>query len=147
MLENTIRSETLYKLKEQVAVQTILSLIPPNFSIRHIKAHQDDNVSYNNLSLNDKLNVDADYIATNHTSIPINTHLLIPPFVIYLNNKCIHQRIENQIRVKIDAQEAQDYLKQIYRWNFVTFNNIAWLYLYSSINNHYFIKYKVFKII
>ena len=31
MLENTIRSETVYKLKEQDAFQTVLSLIPPNF--------------------------------------------------------------------------------------------------------------------
>ena len=100
MLENTIRSETLYKLKEQVAVQTILSLIPPNFSIRHIKAHQDDNVSYNNITLDSKLNVDADYIATNHVSIPINTQISIPSFAIYMNHKYIHQRIENQILEK-----------------------------------------------
>ena len=100
MLENTFHSETLYKLKEQDALQTVLSLIPPYFSIRHIKAHQDDNESYNNLTLDAKLNVDADYIATEHVSIPINTHILIPPFAIYLNQKYIHQRIENQIREK-----------------------------------------------
>ena len=46
MFKNSIRSETLYKLKEQNALQTVLSLIPPNFSIRHIKAHQDNNESY-----------------------------------------------------------------------------------------------------
>ena len=37
LLENTIRSETVYKLKEQDTLQTVISLIPPNFSIRHIK--------------------------------------------------------------------------------------------------------------
>ena len=100
MLENTIRSETLYKWKEQDALQTVLSLIPPNFSTRHIKAHQDDNVSYNNITLDSKLNVDADYIATNHVSIPINTQISIPSFAIYMNHKYIHQRIENQILEK-----------------------------------------------
>ena len=97
MLENTIRSETLYKWKEQDALQTVLLILPPNLFIYYIKSHQDDNVSYNNLLLDAKLNVDADYIATNHVTIPFNTHLLIPPFAIYLNDKNIHQRIENKI--------------------------------------------------
>ena len=92
MLENSIRNETLYnKLKEQDALQTVLSLIPPNFSIRHIKAHQDDNESYNNLTLDAKLNVDANYIATNNVSIPINTHIIIP---LSLSTLIIHTFIK-----------------------------------------------------
>ena len=73
MLVNTIRSETIYKLKEQDALQTVISIIPPTFSIRHIKAYQDDNVSYNDLPLDTKLNVDSDYISTIHAHISINT--------------------------------------------------------------------------
>ena len=145
MLENTLRSETLYKLKEQETLQTVLSLIPQNFSIRHIKAHQDDNLSYNNFRLDAKLNVDVDYIATNHVSIPINTHILIPLFAIYLNHKYIHQRIENQIREKSHEQEAQDCLKKKYRWNSVTLNSVAWLDLSSSLENNHFIKSKAFE--
>ena len=113
MLEKIIRSETLYELKEQEALQTVLSIIPPNLFIHYINSHQDDNVSYNNLLLDAKLNVYADYIATNHVTIPFNTHLLISPFAIYLNDKYIHQRIENKICEKIHEQEAKVYLKNI----------------------------------
>ena len=83
ILENTICSEIIYKLKEQDALQTVLSLIPPNFSISHIKAHQDDNVSYNDLPLETKQYKDADYIATNHAPIP--------PMFIDTPSRCLTQ--------------------------------------------------------
>ena len=72
MLVNTIRSKTIYKLKEQDALQTVISIIPQTLYIRHIKAHQDDNVSHNDLPLDTKLNVDTDNISTIHASISIN---------------------------------------------------------------------------
>ena len=77
----------LYKTTEHEAFKLLSTIIPNNFKINHIKSHQDDECSYNELPLTAKLDVQADKIATQYARKPINTHLLTSPFAIYVTNK------------------------------------------------------------
>ena len=65
----------------------MLSCLPVNFVINHLKGHQDELKPYNDLTIVDNLNVDADTIATTCATNPINLHLPSAPFVIYVKGE------------------------------------------------------------
>ena len=86
LLEDEYHQQGLHKNTEAEALTIILQLLPVNFTIEHIKGHQDDKVKYNELDTKAQLNIDADSIATGTASIPINTHAISLPFAMYINN-------------------------------------------------------------
>ena len=63
-----------HKIKESKAYLAILSILPVNFAINHIKGHQDDVTPNKDLTITEQLNVDADKIATTCAKIPIHIH-------------------------------------------------------------------------
>ena len=80
----------IYKTKESEAYLTILSCLSANFVIHHIKGHQDEIKSHQNLTITEKLNVGADTIATTCATKYINIHLPSTPFAIYVKGDYIH---------------------------------------------------------
>ena len=99
----------LYKTTEHEAFKLLSTIIPNNFKINHIKSHQDDECSYNDLPLTAKLDVQADKISTQYARKPINTHLLTSPFAIYVTNRYIPQNIDSKIRESSHSNIAQEF--------------------------------------
>ena len=97
--------------------------------IRHVESHQDDHIPFANLTLDAKLNVQADKIATAFATKPINDHISIPPFAIYLNGEYIHHRVDKTIRSRRNEKEARKFLRTKYKWKMKTFNNIIVIYV------------------
>ena len=56
------RQQRLHKNTEAEALSIILQLSPSNFTIEHVKGHQDDKITYNDLDVKAQLNIDADSI-------------------------------------------------------------------------------------
>ena len=63
----------VHKIKESKAYLAILSCFPTNFVITHIKGYQDEQKSHQCLTIAEKLNVDADTIATSCATKSLNT--------------------------------------------------------------------------
>ena len=80
----------IYKIKESEVYLAILSCLPTNFVLTHIKRHQDEQTSYYDLTIAEQLNVDADAIATSCVTKPLNVHLPSAPFAIFVQGDYIH---------------------------------------------------------
>ena len=80
----------IHKIKESEAYLAILSCLPANFVITHIKGHQDETKPYHDLTIAEKQNADADTIATFCASKPIHIHLPSAPFPIFVKGEYIH---------------------------------------------------------
>ena len=76
------------------------------------KGRQDEIKPYNDLTIAEKLNVDADTIATTCATKPINIHLPSTHFVIYAKGDYIHLSPHNGIREVTFEDEAQHFFKQ-----------------------------------
>ena len=114
----------IYKIKESETYLAILSCLPANFVINHIKGHQDEIKAYQDLTIVEKLNVDADTIATTCATSSINVHLPSAPFAIYVMGDYIHLPPHKRIREVSFENEAQQFLQKKYRWNSLTINDI-----------------------
>ena len=77
LLKDDYNNHGLHKSTEQELFHLILQILPKSFVIEHIKGHQNDSVLYNDLSIKDRLNIDANKL-----------HLYILP--------CLHIIISNQ---------------------------------------------------
>ena len=120
------RQQRLHKNTEGEALSIILQLSPSNFTIEHVKGHQDDKITYNDLDVKALLNIDADSIATSTSTIPINTHAISLPFAMYINNKYIHHRSDHSVRIDSHKNEAQLFLQNKYTWSSKLFHSINW---------------------
>ena len=116
----------IYKIKESQAYLVILSCLPANFVINHIKGHQDEIKPYQDLSIAEKLNVDVDTIATTCATKPINLHLPSAPFAIYVKGDYIRLPPHERIREVSFEDGAKQFLQTKYRWNSFTINDIEW---------------------
>ena len=114
----------IYKIKESEAYLEILSCLPVNFVINHIKGHQDEIKPYHDLTIAEKLNVDADTIAPTCATKPINIHLPSAPFAIYVIGDYIHFPPHKRIQEVSLEDEGQQFLQMKYRWNSLTINDI-----------------------
>ena len=65
----------IHKITESEAYLAILFCLPANFAITHVKGHQGETKHYHDLTISEKLNLDADTIATSCATKPINIHL------------------------------------------------------------------------
>ena len=77
----------IHKIKELEAYLAIISCLPANFVITHVKGHQDETNPYHNLTTAGKLNVDADTISNSCVTKPIKIHLPSAPFAIFVKGK------------------------------------------------------------
>ena len=102
----------IYKIKESEAYLAVLSCLPANFVINHIRRHQDEIKPYQDINIAEKLNVDADTIATTCVTKPINIHLPSAPSVIYVKGDYIHIPPHKGIRQVIFEDEAQQFLQK-----------------------------------
>ena len=88
----------LYKQTEQEAYRIILQIQNPQFQILHVRSHQDEVKTNEELDIPAKLNIEADREATTKARTPINTHLLSAPFAIYIKGRYIPHQFESELR-------------------------------------------------
>ena len=60
------------ELKEHEAYLALLTMIPANFHLYHVKGRQDESKNWENLTTPERLNVKTDLIATKHAKPPLN---------------------------------------------------------------------------
>ena len=92
----------------------------------HVKGHQDEQKSHQDLSIAEQLNVDTDTIATSCATKTLNTHPLSAPFAIYVKGDYIHLQLYKRIREVSFEDEAQQFIKAKYGWISLTINHIKW---------------------
>ena len=80
-------TRSLFKKTEQEAHRIILQLQTPQSQIIHVRGHQDDDKTFQELEIPRQLYIEANIVATTKAIIPINTHLLSDPFAIYINDR------------------------------------------------------------
>ena len=80
LLEEDFHHHGLHKETENEALQFTLHLIPKQFTIKHVLGHQDNNTNESELTIEAKLNINTDTIATKNTKLSINTHAISSPF-------------------------------------------------------------------
>ena len=101
-------------------------MVPANYKISHVYGHQDEKTKYEKLTIDAKLNVDSDRLATTNKKLPINTNITSYPFSIYIKGKYAHHHSYETIRIESHADEAQDWLKSKYCWSLKDFQIIDW---------------------
>ena len=84
LLEVNLYHHGFHKKTENEALQLLIQLILTQFSIQHILVHQNSNIPESELTIEEKLNISADEIATTNTKLPINTHDISSPFDVYV---------------------------------------------------------------
>ena len=116
----------IHKIKESEAYLAILSCLPPHFVITHVNGHQDQKKSFHDLSVAEKLNIEADAIATSCATKSLNTHLPSAPFALYVKGDYIHLPHHKRIREVSFEVDAKRFIKNKYGWNTLTIDNIDW---------------------
>ena len=113
----------IHKIKEHEAYFALLPLIPKYFHLSHVKGHQDNLKSWDELTIPEYLNIQADLIATKKAKSPLNTPLPSSPFAIYIHQQYIHLNFQQRIRDSCNEQEAKSFLQSKYQWNTSTIQN------------------------
>ena len=101
-------------------------MLPPNFKIEFIQGYQDKKIQYDSVPITGKLNVETKKYSTKYTSIPKNTHIILTPMSIYINNIYIPTHIYCAIRMHSHATEVKTFLCAKYKWTSTTFDTIEW---------------------
>ena len=100
----------MHKLKEHEAYLALLKIFPKYFTLFHVKGHQDDLKTWNELTIPERLNNRADIIATNIAKPPLNIILPSALFAIYLHKRYIHLSFKQCIRDSCYENEARSFL-------------------------------------
>ena len=89
-------------------------MIPANFHLYHVKGHQDESKNWEDLTTPERLNVQADLIATKHARPPLNIPIPSAPFAIYIQQKYIHLNFQQRIRETCSEQDAKLFIPVSY---------------------------------
>ena len=104
--------------------EIILNIVPANYKILHVYGHQDEKIKYKKITIDAKINVDSDRLATTNKNLPINTNINSYPFSNYIKGKYAHHHSYESIRIESHADEAQDWLKPKYSWSSKEFQKL-----------------------
>ena len=130
ILEDEYHHHGLHKSTEQEALYIILQMFPPNFKIEFIQGYQDRKIQYNRLSITVKLNVDTKKYSKKILPFQQNTHIILSPMSIYINNIYIYiyiyivNNIDCVIRKYSHATKAKTFLCVKYKLTSNTFDTI-----------------------
>ena len=143
LLDDEYNQQGIHKNTEAEALSIILRLLQSNITIEHVKSHQDDKIQYKDLDIKAQLSIDADSIATTTSTILINTNTIALPFVMYIDHKYTHHRLDHYIRVASHKHDVQLFLQYKYIWSlklFIQLTGIPMLhifFLFLNLSNNY----------
>ena len=101
-------------------------MITKNFHLYHVKGHQYELKNWEDLSTPERLNVQADLIATKKAKPPLNLPLPSAPFAIYIQQNYIHINFQKRICETCSAQGAKWFIQSKCNWTASTIQNIEW---------------------
>ena len=109
-------------------------------SLRHVKGHQDSQVSYTLLSLLAKLNIDANRLASRYqapSDLHFNIVLAITGCNAYVSIKgnTITSNLAMELQHAASSASLEKYLSDKYSWSGIIYHNIDWPAHYTSIKN------------
>ena len=95
----------------------IYNILPKNFHLTHVKEHQDNLKISDELTIPERLNIEADIIATSKTKTYLNIALPSASLAIYVHQKYIHLNFKQNIRASYFENEAKSILQSTYNWD------------------------------
>ena len=104
----------------------MLKIIPKHFTLSHVKGHQDNLKTWDELAILEYLNERADIIATNKAKPPLNIPLPSAPFASYIHQQCIHLSFQQRIHDSCYENEARLFLQSKYTWDAKIIQNVEW---------------------
>jgi hypothetical protein len=104
-------------------------LIKPRFE--HVKGHQDDHTTYDNLSLEAQMNVDANVEAESYQSMFLAHRPIIPclpsnRLQLHIANKVISLKLQQSIREAYMVPPYLVYLQSQNKWSAACIATIDW---------------------
>jgi exonuclease III len=112
-----------------------------HFNFKHVKSHQDDDTPSSNLSLECRLNVEADRLATeymqeDHTRRPIVALFPSAKAQLLIQGASVTRKIPQAIRFAAGCKDIQQYLRERNTWSENTLDDINWDAHGSSHSHH-----------
>jgi hypothetical protein len=101
-------------------------------SFQHVKSHQDDKRPYDELSLKEQLNVDADQLADQYiVANPDHQYNIVPMLPtsgvqLNLPHGTVTYKIKRELRLARTTGPLKEYLCKKYGWTEATFEDIDW---------------------
>ena len=99
------------KTADHDAVHLLKRYLPRQFTINHIRSHQDKRKEKSQLTTAERLNIVADELVGSTSSRPINSHINTP-FALYLDRIYLPNHYRNKIRSSSGTREAREFLKE-----------------------------------
>ena len=102
------------KTADHDAVHLLKKYIPRNFTINHVRSHQDKLKNTCNLTTAEMLNIVADELVGSTSCRPINSHINTP-FALYLDGTYLPNHYRNKVRSTSGESEVREFLKVKYQ--------------------------------
>jgi hypothetical protein len=101
------------------------------FTFMHVKSHQDDEMPTANLSLESRLNVKADWLATAYMQEDLTCRPVVALFPtakvqLIIREASVTRQIPQAIRFAAGGTDIQEYLMERNAWTQRTFEDIHW---------------------
>ena len=109
-------ADVLIQIEHEISIAKQLKF---TFKIEHVKGHQDDHITFNELSRQAQLNVRADQYATNYLNHGANLaydELSNNPISLYIGNDIITRKYNQQIRSASCSPALRTYFIKKYDW-------------------------------
>ena len=100
-----------YKMSKHEAIIAIQHYLPRRINVIHFYGHQDKIKGKDKLTFPEKLNNLADSIPDNSARSPINNHIPLTPFAVYLNHNYIPNNYQYHLHKLCFQQDANEHIK------------------------------------
>jgi hypothetical protein len=115
----------------QSVILSVYKTIDIQFEFLHVKSHQDDDGPLDSLSLETRLNVEADRLATAYLQqqnprLPIALLFPTAKCQLIINKKSVTRKIPQTIRFETGSIDIRSYLTQRNLWTEATLDTINW---------------------
>ena len=114
---NAYSKLVIHKLKEHEVYLALLQTIPKHFTLSHVKGHQHNFKTWDELTIPERLNKRADIIATSKANPPLNIPLPSAPFAIYTHQQYVHLSFQQRIRDSCYGNAAKSFLQSKCTWD------------------------------
>ena len=136
-MKQLIKDEQYYdeyiKTVDHDAVYLLKHYPPRQFTINHVRSHQDKRETKFQLTTTERLNIVTDELVGSTSSRPINSHI-DTPFALYLDGIYLPNHYRNKRRSNSGAREAREFLKDKYKWTSRLIDSIEWEIVSSFIS-------------
>ena len=136
-IKKLIKDEQYYdeyiKTADHYAVHLLKHDIPRQFTIKHVRSHQDKRKKKSQLTTTERLNIAADELVGSTSSKPANSHI-DTSFALYLDGIYLPNHYRNKIRSSSGAREARKFLKEKYNLTSRLIDLLEWKLVFSFIS-------------